>query len=191
MNSKIIPIQFNYSEVLRPRLWKVHPHRTWYLSFVYTDDECALFWHSNCNVLLRHRHDLCSVLWRHRHQVTWSIVPVLVNTKHRTGIIMADEEQVSCTVCANFSQRGPRDLQAVKLDRYIFCIRDNMHFEDICWTKNAHTRSANWLIPGMHHCKRIRDDLMSMLPVFFIMRIYSNKDRLCNTWKISCATSCW
>ena len=52
-------------------------------------------------------------------------------SKPSTLIITADEVQVACDVWANFSQRRPRNLQAVKQDRYTSCVHDDMHFEGI------------------------------------------------------------
>ena len=37
----------------------------------------------------------------------------------------------SCKVWANFSQRGPRNLQAMKLDRYNFAGHDDVYFVGI------------------------------------------------------------
>ena len=144
MNRKIIFVQFNCFQMSRYPLWRVHPYTTWYLPFICTDDECAGFWHCNCWVPWCHRYGLCCVLWRHRHQVTWLMVPALVRTNDRTFIITVDERKLSCTVWASFLHRRPRHVQAV-LDRYKFCIRDDMHFEGICWlfvelsVKNRHT----------------------------------------------------
>ena len=136
MDTKITPIQFNCLQMCRSPLWKVCLYLTWYLYPVSSDDACADVRHSNSSPLWRHRRDLCWMWWCHNAQWRsrrWRHNGLVRASNVRTLIITTNGAQITCKVWANFSQRRPTILQAVKLDRYNFCIWDDLHFGGIWW----------------------------------------------------------
>ena len=91
-------------------------------------------------------------LWRSRLWCNNALELERQSTVHSSSLQTKYKYHVKC------GQRRPRSLQAVKPDRYNFCVHDKMHFEGIYWlfvdlsAKNRHTGSGELTVGVLLDC---------------------------------------